>query len=261
VGDERQLPPYVEENALDDSQLAERGLTSDEIKKPLFASLADQLNKPNVVTLTHQHRMHPAIGRLVAECFYAEDGLTSEDRPSLAWLSLLAPRPVTWLTTSPFDDRSEKRDGESVRNDLETRAVVMFLNTANGLAGAAKVTPTVAVLSAYAAQRDALERRIARDRHNWGNLAIECHTVDSFQGRQAEIVLYSVTRSNVRRQLGFVKERPRLNVALSRAQDALIVVGDHLFAREARGSQAMRRVLDHIDGNPDECALIRARVA
>lgn len=261
VGDERQLPPYVEENALDESHLAERGLTSDEIKKPLFASLADQLNKPNVVTLTHQHRMHPAIGRLVAECFYAEEGLTSEDRTDLAWLSLLAPRPVTWLTTSPFDGRSEKKDGESIRNDLETRAVAIFLNTANGLAGAAKATPTVAVLSGYAAQRDSLERRIARDRHNWQNLAIECHTVDSFQGRQAEIVLYSVTRSNVRRQLGFVKERPRLNVALSRAQDALIVVGDHLFAREARGSQAMRRVLDHIDGNPHECALVRARIA
>jgi superfamily I DNA and/or RNA helicase len=261
VGDDRQLPPYVEEEAIDQNQLAERGLTSDEIKKPLFAALASQLEKTNVVTLTHQHRMHPAIGRLVADCFYPEEGLTSEDRPDLTWLAMLAPRPVTWLTTSPHDRRFEGQHGVSVRNDLEIKVISTFLNTANALAASAKVMPSVAVLTGYAAQRDALESRIARDRHNWRNLAIECHTVDAFQGRQAEIVLYSVTRSNPHRQLGFVKERPRLNVALSRAQDALIVVGDHLFARDARGSQAMRRVLEHIDANPDECTLVRSRIS
>jgi len=261
VGDDRQLPPYLEEEAIDESQLAERGLTSDEIKKPLFTALADQVKKTNIVTLTHQHRMHPAIGRLVADCFYPEEGLTSEDRPGLTWLTMLAPRPVTWLTTTPYKERFEQRLGVSVRNDLEIKVISTFLNTANGLAASAKAKPSVAVLAGYAAQRDALERRIAREAHNWRNLAIECHTVDAFQGRQAEIVLYSMTRSNAKRQLGFVKERPRINVALSRAQDAMIVVGDHLFAREARGSQAMRRVLEHIDDNPDDCALMKGRLS
>jgi superfamily I DNA and/or RNA helicase len=103
---------------------------------------------------------------------------------------------------------------------LETRVLATFLSTANALAGAAKAKPTVAVLSGYAAQRDALERRISRDRHNWRNLAIECHTVDSFQGRQAEIVLYSVTRSNARRQLGFVKEPATKRRPLARTRRA-----------------------------------------
>jgi superfamily I DNA and/or RNA helicase len=84
--------------------------------------------------------------------------------------------------------------------------------------------------------------------------------VDAFQGRQADVVLYSMTRSNPRREVGFLRERPRLNVALSRARDVLVVVGDHTFARAAPQAQAIRRVIDHIEAWPDECCIEPARV-
>ena len=259
VGDDQQLPPYVEANAIDEDQLKDRGVSAEEIKQPLFTSLFSSLPQANVVRLTHQHRMHPAIGHLISHCFY-DDELTSEPRADLTWLSMLAPRPVTWLTTVSRNDRTEIDAAPSYINELELRVIATFLNTANALAGAARANATVAVLTGYAAQRDALALRLGRDAPGWRNLEIECSTVDAFQGRQAQIVIFSVTRSNPEQRLGFVRERPRLNVALSRAQDVLVVVGDHIFARTARGSRELRRVLAHIDAYPEECILMKARV-
>jgi serine/threonine protein kinase len=260
VGDDQQLPPYVEGNAIDLDQLADRGVSEDEIKRPLFATLFSALPEANVVRLTHQHRMHPSIGHLISHCFY-DDELTSEPREPPTWLSMLAPRPVTWLTTAPYGtNRFETYAAPSYVNELESRVIATFLNTANALAKAARTKVTVAVLTGYAAQRDALAVRLGRDAPNWTNLEIECSTVDAFQGRQAKIVLFSVTRSNSERRLGFVRDRPRLNVALSRAEDTLVIVGDHIFARAARGSLEFRRVLSHIDEFPEECTLMKARV-
>jgi AAA domain/Protein kinase domain len=259
VGDDRQLPPYVDEAISRPAVLKQHGLNKDDITTSLFARLARELPEDNIVELTNQHRMQPAIGRLVSECFY--DGkLTSEPRELLTILDMLAPRPVTWLTTSDCRDRFERAHGSSMANDLETRVIRTFLNTANSLASAARHPLSVAVLAGYGAQRDLLERRIEADFGAWQFLSIECQTVDAYQGRQADVVLYSMTRSNTRGDIGFLRERPRLNVALSRARDVLVIVGDHAFARSADKAQAIRRVLDHIEASPAECCLEGARV-
>lgn len=256
VGDDKQLPPYVEQEALDERLLAERSLTKAELTKPLFVTLAEGLPADNVSKLTHQHRMHPAIGRMVSRCFYDGD-LTSEDREAANWLNVLAPRPVTWLTTSALSKRREL-SGASASNPREVEVIATFLRRAETLAAAARKKPTVAILTGYAAQRDALQTRIARSSQQWPHLDIECQTVDAFQGREADIVIYSLTRSNNRRQLGFVKDPPRLNVAFSRAQDMLIIVGDDEFARDAKGSAQLCKVLDHISDTPDDCVMVAA---
>jgi superfamily I DNA and/or RNA helicase len=56
-------------------------------------------------------------------------------------------------------------------------------------------------------------------------------TVDSFQGREFDVVLLSTVRSNVdrvnlKRRVGFLSVRNRLCVALSRAKRLMVTVGD-----------------------------------
>lgn len=51
-------------------------------------------------------------------------------------------------------------------------------------------------------------------------------TVDNFQGEEARIVIASLVRSNAAGKIGFLGEPQRVNVLLSRARDALILVGN-----------------------------------
>lgn len=84
-------------------------------------------------------------------------------------------------------------------------------------------------IAGYQAQISIIESGIMDIRGNWSNLDVTVNTVDAFQGSEADVCIYSVVRSNSTGRTGFLREPPRLNVALSRGRDLLIIVGDHQF--------------------------------
>merc|ERR1712014_90998 len=51
-------------------------------------------------------------------------------------------------------------------------------------------------------------------------------TVDGYQGMERDIVLFSATRSNAERFLGFLADARRMNVMLTRARRGLIIFGN-----------------------------------
>ena len=55
---------------------------------------------------------------------------------------------------------------------------------------------------------------------------VEVKSVDGYQGREKEVVLLSLVRSNSNREVGFLSERRRLNVAVTRAKRQVIVICD-----------------------------------
>lgn len=55
---------------------------------------------------------------------------------------------------------------------------------------------------------------------------IEVSTVDGFQGREKEIIIITMVRSNNRGEIGFLSNEKRMNVAVTRAKRLCVLIGD-----------------------------------
>lgn len=72
-------------------------------------------------------------------------------------------------------------------------------------------------------QRVTKDERKTRFRVRDAPVEIVCGTVDRFQGREADLVMLSMRNT---RRVGFLDSPNRLNVAVTRARQQLVVVGN-----------------------------------
>src|SRR5258708_6262414 len=259
VGDQRQLPPFIDEGFRDPETLERFGLNEHSIKATLFDRLQELLPAECKTVLSTQYRMVPAIGNLISECFYSST-LKSAPKEWDRTFEGVLPKPVVWLSTSRDLKRHESPVGRSYQNDLEIRVIHSLLKRLNSVASSTGRRWKVAVLTGYAPQIAMLEKRFGRDVGDCRHLDIEWNTVDAVQGRQADVTIYSVTRSNPQGKIGFLRDASRLNVALSRSRHYLVLVGDHEFFRDARGENPFKKVIDYIDRHPQNCKFQEGRV-
>jgi len=78
----------------------------------------------------------------------------------------------------------------------------------------------ITVLSPYTRQIQDLRHRLSSY-----SPPIPCSTVDAFQGRESDIIVFSTVRANAERDIGFVDDARRMNVMWTRARLGLIIVG------------------------------------
>jgi hypothetical protein len=214
-------------------------------------------HRPISATLTEQRRMDPAIAQIVSAAFYDGNLTTSEVREKAALagntpLVHLAPLPASPVVVVNFRHVSSPKRGEIAapeqggkawHNPQEVESVIDVLRHLRAKPGE---QPTLAVLAPYKAQVDRLQSRVGKALK--GPLAhlsdfasvrpggAFVGTVDSFQGNEADVVILSLVRNNPRAgrsALGFLQDRRRMNVALSRAKTQLIIVGSLDFLKEA----------------------------
>ena len=253
VGDRRQLPPFAD-GSMDARLLDEYGLDKASATRTLLDYLGDALPSECYAMLTEQHRMRPEIGSLISNCFY-EGKLRSRREVTRYQLEHAVVKPVTWLSTSGLPSPGETAAKPSFTNISEVKQCIALLKRIEWVAKVRKTRYSVVVLTGYGAQRTELERAVAKVKSDLTCLDVAVHTVDAFQGREADVAIYSVTRSNDQGTAGFLTERRRLNVALSRAREALVIVGDHGFCSSIKATNPFIDVLQHIASNPAECAL------
>lgn len=259
VGDPKQLPPYVDREISHGATLTDYQLTRQQLERTILDRLLALLPDESTSSLTIQHRMAAPIGRLVSDCFYG--GLlrnaSEESKPNP--YELVIPKRVTWMTTAGLADARETRVGTSYSNAAEARTIRDLIKRLHFVVkGLGRDVKSVVLLAAYTEQCERLDRTVAALAPDCPMLNIEVHTVDSFQGREADIAIYSITRSNEENRLGFLGDERRLNVALSRAKEALVLVGDHGFCRLAKGENPLKPVLEHVERHRDDCAIVDA---
>ena len=93
----------------------------------------------------------------------------------------------------------------------------------------------IAVISPYSKQVQLIRAEL----HNRRIKGVKVGTVDSFQGQETDIVVFSAVRSNSLNEIGFLRDPRRLCVALTRARRGLILLGDPRVLQTSRHWEAL----------------------
>ena len=256
VGDRLQLSPFVEAAFQNRTNFQDIDIKEDVFRQTLLDRLlVNNLPASCNSTLTRQHRMLAPIGELVSSVFY-ENCLESVRSEKELDLSISLSHNVIWFNTSKFENRREHQSGTSLINALETQWIAKLLERIDFLCASTekiRKKPEIVVLTGYAAQKNHVTARL--DTLRLKNINVECHTVDAYQGREADVVIFSVTRSNASRKPGFLSDKRRINVALSRAREYLLIVGDADFCNNLTSAPSLGQVFNYIKENSDTCAI------
>lgn len=79
----------------------------------------------------------------------------------------------------------------------------------------------------YAEQKRVIRQKFNQELWNEGfKELVKIDTVDSYQGKENRVIIVSLTRSDPSRTPGFLRTPNRINVAMSRAMDRLLIVGN-----------------------------------
>lgn len=238
VGDDCQLPPYTNTELVKElarKRCADLSRTSDnddddqtylkskideimgDVGKSLFGDLKPRLPEPNITMLSKQFRMHPEIGDFVSKLFYGGK-VESMVKPEERRLNISGlENPIMFIDTSKMGKEArEQRQGMSLYNDGEIQAIEDRL--LDILESALNANRTIGILSPYGAQVERLKQRFPK-------LSKHIFTIDSIQGEEYDIVVFSFVRNTHTGSLNFVDDLRRLNVSFSRAKCNLIMVG------------------------------------
>lgn len=217
AGDPFQLPPTIQSPDLSQSLLGVSML--ERIYKNKTENTNDFITLLNV-----QYRMQEEILGYSNQCFYENKLLTHESihhRRKQLVQQIPDYKPLLFIDTAGSDFEEEKDlESDSHYNSGEIDFLCKFIEThISGL----NPNTSIGVISPYKAQVVRLKEAIQSKNFIQ---EIEVDTVDSFQGREKDMIFISMVRSNSDRELGFLNDIRRMNVAMTRAKDFLCIVGD-----------------------------------
>jgi hypothetical protein len=251
VGDHQQLPPFVENEVhewLESLGAQEEdiayGMDNQAIRKHLTSSAFELLfteaeRNQRLIRLTHQFRMPQVIADFAAQHFYENQLYTVHPeklanacrRASLLRSPLVVVDTTTLAQAGHREERQLKKEQwgkEGYCNEIEAYVIASLV------AYYEQINTQWVVIVPYRMQAqyiiDLLQTQFQITTYGWEE---RISTVDSFQGSESEKVIYGFTRSNLHGHIGFLTELRRLNVALTRAKEQLVVVGDFSTLKRA----------------------------
>lgn len=244
VGDHLQLPPLYSD--AHKAALARKlGINNSrtEIDEVLRSDFARAFNsaygaQASAALLT-QYRMAPPIGDLVSKTFYDRKLLNGER--AIPDVYQHAPEAlcsvVTWLDTANLGHRAHHLEdrGTSIYNRCEADEIISVLKQVSEneefVAQLSKLVnkdeAAIGVICMYAEQKRLLRQKFNQEIWSEGfKDIVKIDTVDSYQGKENRIIILSLTRSDKQHSPGFLRAPNRINVAMSRAMDRLLIVGN-----------------------------------
>lgn len=237
VGDDKQLPPYSDTNAIEEySKERTTGISNEEeilnaLSISLFQKLHENKDFPSscITMLNYQYRMHPDIGNMISEAFYnGKVHMGTQTHTQQLFLPSPFDKQVIFIDTgnggrksetyAPYEDFGNNSYYNKIEAEIISEQIIpnmqRFLNVRE---------VSIGIITPYRAQREYLRQCIKDNDYK------KCvYTVDSIQGKEFDIVLFSFVRAirpNSNQKVGFLDDMRRLNVSLSRAKKKLILIG------------------------------------
>lgn len=261
VGDQNQLPHLLEDDIAEETSTkhADKFLTTQTRKKleeSLFGVIFKNLggaNPKRTITLTEQFRMHPFIGDFISKVYYRGElkaGMSNQADLKKHNLSLAWAQDKVAVFCDVKKAQGIEESGKSKSRKAEAVRIVKLLEELKSDPNFENLS--VGIITFYAKQVDEIFREASKKGYtekmtdgsyeitlpyretNDGREKLRIGSVDSFQGKEFDIVILSTVRSNAisrthenyKKVFGFLTLENRLNVAFSRSQKLLIVVGD-----------------------------------
>lgn len=213
AGDPLQLPPTIYSK-----EAAEAGL-----KTTLMERLQPRLPPELQTLLRVQYRMNDPIMGFSSQRFYdgkliADESVRTHRAHELPGVERyeLTESPVVFIDmagTGAVEVWNELMDSRENEAEVQLAAQVW-----EELEKAGVRREWGAVITPYRAQVRLLKGALPK--------GVEVGTVDGFQGREKEVVIVSLVRSNEKGEVGFLSDTRRMNVAMTRARRLLVVIGD-----------------------------------
>lgn len=194
AGDHWQLPPTVLSY-----EAAQAGLSSSILEVAIHKVSA-------VFLLNTQYRMREAIAGFSSNFFYKGLLHTATHLKNTEGH-------LTFIDTAGSGyNETHGPDGISLQNEGELNIVRQLLQNENF------PVDCTAFISPYSGQVTAAKEILPA--------GLRVSTIDSFQGQEKKNIIVSLVRSNEEGEIGFLKDYRRMNVAITRAKEHLVVIGD-----------------------------------
>ncbi|KAG4270545.1 hypothetical protein FPRO04_11414 [Fusarium proliferatum] len=243
VGDHVQLRPTVNQTALAlefDVSLFER----------LYTEAKDSKDNGSLRTLMldTQYRMHPRLCKFSSGQFYEgklKSGISSSARPPIKSDFPFPPARVTKqkggseIGMGDHEraifincDAKEMPGQKSKENRGQVELCLYICKLLTRHLETETPTHSIVVLTPYTRQAEVLKRMLSSIPYK-----IEVSSIDGFQGREADIIVFVTVRCNEHCEIGFLKDMRRMNVALTRARSALVVVGNRVTLTEGTADE------------------------
>lgn len=237
AGDHLQLPPTIQS-----VEAEKKGLG-----RTLFERLADLYGDEVMSMLTVQYRMHELIMNWSSKELY-NSKITAHPSVAAHMLSDLEDVKKSSSTESTLllidtagCDMEEKKDEEdSTMNEGEAEVAISH---AKRLVDSGVQASDIGIITPYAAQVVLLKMM----KNNDDKLKdMEISTVDGFQGREKEAIIISMARSNPKKEVGFLSDRRRMNVAVTRARRQCCLVCD---TETVTSDKFLKRLIEYFEEN------------
>lgn len=246
-------------------EMLDRGLTKRKTRheSTLTEGFTDREKKARRTLLKYQQRMHPDISAFPRDQFYNNLALQDMDRMAhrREWDYPGYSSRSCWIDVQGKTDRNfNKQEVAAMKVELKRFLEWASENEPPDDGRDNKAEWEVACLSFYRGQegkiRDTLREMLKNNgshnetayssfsyRKRGGvKISIKLHTVDKFQGQEADLVLLSMVQTY---RDGFMDSPNRLNVAITRARYQMVILGNHSYFAEKSNSDDLKKLARH----------------